>query len=325
MMSLVLSLRNAFRIRCWGSLSVITRTRTYISLQVKTCAFSSSVVPRNNQSQVQEVLLPSFQNSDFINRFLEENNGDLLENQLSRLSTKEIQDLTRNLASGFVKFEGREKTGIFNDKNLKINQLINSLRIECVKRLKSRNVSPENYISTNNDNFLEVLEFCELWLHLENRKTKSSFVFWVINDIGDSETGKSMVRFKHFTVDGFVKFCNLMRHVSLGESFHKFYVLIKFLDLFEGMSETDVADVCSTIVHHNLQLGADHPVNIMIKEKLVSYLEANIETISSRSLLKICSALNPQLEYNFPWQFVEQMKRIQRSVVDDMPNMRANQ
>ena len=292
--------------------------------QVKTCGFSTFPTTKN-RSQIQEQgqeedVQQLVKNSQiiYINRFLEENNEELRESRLAELSTEKLTEMTKDLASRFANLEVREKAALFKDPNLKINQYIKNLRTESVKRLKSKNVTPENYISTNNDNFLGVLEICEPWLHLESRKTKSSFVFWVINDIGDSETGRSMVRFKHFTVQGFVKFCNLMRHVSLGESFHKFYVLMKFLDLFDDMSETDIADVCSTIVHHQLQLACEHPVNIMIKEKLVKFLDANIDTISSRSLLKICSALNPQLEYNFPQQLVEQMKNIQRRAAADV-------
>ena len=235
--------------------------------------------------------------------------------EVSNLTFHQISETTENLATFLRTIEGRRRKVLIEDENSEISKLISALREELAIRLRMTKVPPDKFISLSNENFLNILKYCEHWLYLENRKTKNSFVFWVVNDIGDSESGRSMQRFKHFTVEGFVTFCNLMRHVSLGEGFHKYYILIKFLDLFDQMSSSDISDVCSTLVHHSLHLGTDHPVNQLLKQKLVNHLHHHLENLESRSIMKICTTLNPQLEYNFLPELVDNIQDIQRRAV----------
>ena len=151
-------------------------------------------------------------------------------------------------------------------------EMLKDIRKECNLRLKRKNVEQERFISLSNENFLKVLEFCHHWVAVEKSKSRNSFTWSVVNKIGDQETRTSMRRFKHFTKDGFVSYCNLMREVNLYKDFHKYYCIVKFVDLFPQMTEDDIGQVCNTFHHHNLTLPADHPMCQILKTKLVDYL-----------------------------------------------------
>ena len=230
---------------------------------------------------------------------------------ISNLSSQDLKEVVTDLAKVFHSFTGRERTKIFAEGTQEIIRFIDLIRVECVLRLKLRNVSADKFISTSTAEFEDVLEFCKLWLVLEDRYHKNSFIWSVVNDIGDSETGKSMARFKHFTKDGFVTFCSLMSHVRLGSGFHKYYVIIKILDLFHQMTEEDIRVVCSTISRHSLHLAADHPVNIKLKTKLIDYVHQNFSRIQDKTLAKIFPALNPSLEHHFPQFMIDNVIKIQ--------------
>ena len=99
------------------------------------------------------------------------------------------------------------KDKIFNDDTIELNLFLDALRAECVRRLKFYKVSKDKFISLLNEHFLNVLKFGEVWRFLEKCKKKNSFTFFLVNNTGDTETGRSVQRFKHFTKEGFVMYC----------------------------------------------------------------------------------------------------------------------
>ena len=99
------------------------------------------------------------------------------------------------------------KDKIFNDDTIELNMFLDALRAECVRILKFYKVSKDKFISLLNEHFLNVLKFGEVWKFLEKCKKKNSFTFFLVNNTGDTETGRSVQRFKHFTKEGFVMYC----------------------------------------------------------------------------------------------------------------------
>ena len=259
-------------------------------------------------SEKTQALIRDFVNGRPVISTLSSTNNDDLKNIVVEISQKV-----------FANIDKKEKMKILNASNRhSLVNFVDLLRNEMIGRLKKARVEEDKYISLNNENFHEVLEFSKSWIALEERKQKPSFVFWVVNNIGDSSTGVSMARFRHFTKDSFVTFCILTRHVSLMDDFHTFYVLIKFLDLFDQMNQSDIADVCATIYFHNMHLSQDHPVNINIKTKLLKFVIDNFLELKSRTLEKVCAVLNPSVEHQFPHELISKVKQIQEMVAGDV-------
>ena len=233
------------------------------------------------------------------------------------ISNKEIEDIIKDLAEAFKDVDNMIKDKIFSDDSIDLNKFLNIFRAECVRRLKINNVSEDKFISLSNEHFLDVLKLGDYWRCLEKRKSKNSFLFFLVNNIGDTETGRSIQRFKHFTKDGFVTYCRLVRHTTILPTFHSYYVLIKFLDLLEQMNQDDVGEVCSTIYYHSFHLACEHPVNILLKTKLIDYLKDNFSSITSRNLWKISTVLSPRFDYIFPLSLTPNIKEIQNLVASD--------
>ena len=241
-----------------------------------------------------------------------EESGDKLTESVEKLSSSELRTVVQDLSIIYDKLR-------FSDEEVKlsITQLADQVRLESLKRLKSYNVSAEKFISQSNDNLADVLEFCSYWKLIDEPKRKKSVVSQVINSIGDTERRTSVQRFKHFTKDTFVLFCNLMRHVYIYKDFHRYYVLVKFLDLFDQMTEEDISEVCQTIAHHGLHLSSDHPLALTIKTKLMDFMEENLHSIQSRSLSKICVAFSPSLEYQLPRDIIPRILRFQKKIIEE--------
>ena len=227
-----------------------------------------------------------------------------------------VQELSQKLFAG-IDIKERSKI-LRNNNSHNMVKIVDLIRKEMVTRLKKAKVEEDKFISLNNESFHEVLEFSKSWIALEEKRQNNSFLFWVVNNIGDSSTSTSMARFKHFTKDSFVTFCILMRHVSLMKEFHTFYVLIKFLDLFDQMNQRDIAEVCSTIYFHDIHLSQDHPVNIAIKTKLLKFVIDNHHELESRTLEKVCAVLNPSVEHQFPYELIPKAQQIQQMVAEDI-------
>ena len=164
-----------------------------------------------------------------------------------------------------------------------------------------------------NENFEKVLEFCHDWACVERSRAKGSFIYEVINKIGDQENGISARRFKHFTKDSFVSFCILMRKIYLSDYFHSYYCTVKFVDLLPQMTEDDIGDVCKTfIVHGSLTPAPDHPMTLTLKTMLVHYLNQNLNSIKSENLSIICSYIGT----HFHKSLATQCKALQTSMFD---------
>ena len=228
-----------------------------------------------------------------------------------QLSVQEIRAFVHDISSIYDKHKS------FLSDQQSFSLVVDQLRSESLTRLKSYNVTADKFISQSNDSLEDVLMFCHHWSKLEEPKRKKSVINQVVNNIGDTEKRTSVQRFKHFTKDSFIMFCNLMRHVNLYKGFHRYYVLVKFLDLFDQMTEKDVSDVCHTISHHGLHLSSDHPLSTIIKTKLMDFVEENINTIQPKSLAKICIALSPSLEYQLPREIIPRIIQFQRKIFEE--------
>ena len=239
-----------------------------------------------------------------------EDGGTKIREYVERLSREELQSIVRDIS---VIYRNSPHDRNYNSLTL----LVDEVRAESLKRLKSYNVAEDKFISQSNDNLEDILQFCAYWRQIDEPKMKRSVISQVINNIGDTERRTSVQRFKHFTKDSFVLFCNLMRHVNLFKAFHRYYVLVKFLDLFDQMTEQDIADVCQTIFHHSLQVSSDHPLTLSIKTKLLDFMEENITTIQSKSLSRICVALNPSLEYQLPREIIPRIIKFQKLIFEE--------
>ena len=240
---------------------------------------------------------------------------------ISELSNDQINEVLKDLEKVMLKIDPKTRSIIFKDEASPINILINNMRLECVSRLKSFKVSPEKFISQSNENFLNVIENARPWIVLEKRRTINSFIFFVVNNIGDYETSTSMSRFKHFTKDTFVIFCQLIRHTNLAPSFHKYYVIIKFLDFFDQMTETDIADVCSALSKHEIVLPVDHPVNKTLKSKLIQFMFENVDQISAISVFRICSFLGNHYAHFFPPDLTTNVMDVQKAIANRVEKM----
>ena len=65
------------------------------------------------------------------------------------------------------------------------------------------------------------------------------------------------------------------------------------VDLFDQMNEKDIGEVCWTIHAQQFFLTASHPLNDILKAKLLDFLVENISTVSSPSLQAISVVLVP--------------------------------
>ena len=245
-----------------------------------------------------------------------ENGGEKIREYIEKFSGREIQAVVGDISSLYYNQKPPE------DQSLSL--LVEELRSECLKRLKSYNVTEDKFISQNNDNLEDVLRFCHHWTRIEEPKRRRSVVTQIVNNIGDTDRRTSVQRFKHFTKDSFVLFCKLMRHVNIFQNFHRYYVLVKFMDLFDQMNEEEVTEVCSTIAHHSLHLSSDHPLALMIKTNLMDFLEQNIHVIEPKSLLKICVAFSPTVEYQLPREMIPRIINFQKRIFEENLHTRFN-
>ena len=109
-----------------------------------------------------------------------------------------------------------------------------------------------------------------------------------------------------------------MRKVNLTDNFHKYYCMVKFVDLFPQMTEDDIGEICHTFHHHHLVLPSQHPMNIMLKTKLLYYLIEHIDMIKSENLSHICLSLDDGfLPFDLEPKFVMlQSSMFQRQLMD---------
>jgi len=229
-----------------------------------------------------------------------------LQLNLRKLSYEELVDIVKSIGDDCWPDLLKQESDLSDTfENRIFMDIFKKLQLECNLRLRSRKVEKDKFISLSNENFENVLELCHLWTRVEKKRSKGSFTSAVINHIGDQERGNSTKRFKHFTKDSFVSYCVLMREVNLLKNFHKYYLLVKFVDLFPKMTENDIGAVCATFHYHKINLTSDHPMNMMLKTKLVEYLIENKSTINSQNLSKICLYLATHFPLSLSANFIQ--------------------
>ena len=104
--------------------------------------------------------------------------------------------------------------------------------------------------------------------------------------IGDSAGGVSTSRFRYFTKDTFVSFMELVKVTKLRKDrkFHTYYCTVKFNDLFDQMDQEDIGKVCHTFAKKKICHGAKHPMDVMLKEKIIDFLLLHRLDLTSENL-----------------------------------------
>jgi len=319
-------MRNAFRVFLARSLA---KTRPLFTITPSKILSNNKVEPTicferyNHQLQDCTAVLDRNDCADFLESFKNLNfssqeevsrtKGELSET-LRKLNYDQLVELVKVLKN--ENWEQLLTHGLqsetYPDKAAK--EMFEMIRLECNTRLKSRNVGMDKFISLSNENFEKVLELCHDWAAVEKKKSKGSFIYNVVNNIGDQQTATSSRRFKHFTRKSFVSFCILMREINLAKDFHSYYCIVKFVDLFPQMNQDDIGEVCHTFcVHGSLTPSPSHPMSVTLKTCLANFLEDNIRDIKSVNLLPICLYLGN----NLPDQLVSQCLSLQSSMFVD--------
>ena len=72
---------------------------------------------------------------------------------ISNLNSQDLKEVVTDLAKAFNRFTGRERTKIFAEGSQEIIRFIDLIRVECVLRLKLRNVNRDKFISTSTEEF----------------------------------------------------------------------------------------------------------------------------------------------------------------------------
>ena len=172
-----------------------------------------------------------------------------------------------------------------------IISMFDMLKLESNRRLVFRLVGEEKHISLANQRFQAVLPLAALWatldpLSMSMNSLTNSFHNNFVNHIGDSATGTSMSRFKHFTKDGFVAFMKLVEVVALMKTrkFHSYYCTIKFVDLFDQMDQHDIGAVCRAFAKKGIMHGSRHPMDAAMKGKIVAFLQEHHAEVTPTNL-----------------------------------------
>ena len=172
-----------------------------------------------------------------------------------------------------------------------IIRMFDLLKLESNRRLVFRLVGEGRHISLASRRFQAVLPLATLWATLDPLSTSpnsltNSFHNNFVNHIGDSATGTSMSRFKHFTKDGFVSFMKLVEVVALMKTrkFHTYYCTIKFVDLFDQMDQHDIGAVCRAFAKKGIIHGSRHPMDAAMKGKIVAFLQEHHAEVTPANL-----------------------------------------
>lgn len=173
--------------------------------------------------------------------------------------------------------------------DLAIRRMFDLLKLESNQRLSKKLVDKERFISMSSDNFLHILPLCKHWTHVDFSSpsintTMNPFHNNYINHIGNGASKTSNRRFKHFTKDGFVQFCEVMASCVLFKDFHKYYCTVKFADLMDQMDEDDLGKVCRAFVTKDIYHGREHPMDELVKGRIIRFLIKHRATITSHNL-----------------------------------------
>ena len=148
----------------------------------------------------------------------------------------------------------------------------------------------------------------------------------MIHRIGDSAGGVSTSRFKYFTKDSFVAFMELVGWTRLKKDrkFHTYYCTVKFNDLFDQMDQEDIGKVCATFAKKGICHGSQHPMDVLLKEKIIAFLLQHRLDVTSENLYKMSMFLKlGAMPENLHGRFVELQDALVRDGLDDKFTLRA--
>ena len=200
-----------------------------------------------------------------------------------------------------------------------LDQLFDMLKLECNTRLKSKLVSEDRFISLSSEHFTRVLPLSAAWSRIDSSTSPNaltnSFNNNYINDVGNADGSKnSNRRFKHFTKDSFVAFCGVMERTSLRKGFHKYYITVKFADLMDQMDEDDLGKVCRALVKKSIIHGGRHPMDVLVKTRLLDFLLEKGRLVQEQNLWHILVFLN---QGGSPPAVHERLQLLQQLLVED--------
>ena len=200
-----------------------------------------------------------------------------------------------------------------------LDQLFDMLKLECNTRLKSKLVSEQRFISLSSEHFTSVLPLSAAWARIDSSTSPNplanSFHNNYINDVGNADGSKnSNRRFKHFTKDSFVAFCGIMERTSLRKGFHKYYITVKFADLMDQMDEDDLGKVCRALVKKSIIHGGRHPMDVLVKTRLLDFLLEKGRLVQEQNLWSILVFLN---QGGSPPAVHERLLLLQQLLVED--------
>jgi len=215
-----------------------------------------------------------------------------------------------------------------------LRRIFDLLKLESNRRLSLKWVGEERFISLSNENFQSVLPFATLWAKLDPHTPSrhsydiltNSFHSNFVNRIVDSAGGVSMSRFKYFTKDSFVSFMELVQITQLRKDrkFHTYYCTIKFNDLFEQMGQDDIGKICAALVKKKIIHGSKHPMDVLIKEKIIAFLLKHRKEVTSDNLWKMSMFLGlGTLPENLLSKFIELQEAIIRDNLSNKISLRA--
>ena len=144
--------------------------------------------------------------------------------------------------------------------------------------------------------------------------------------IGDSAGGVSTSRFKYFTKDSFVSFMDLVGGTKLRKDrkFHTYYCTVKFKDLFDQMNQEDISEVCATFAKKRICHGSQHPMDVLLKEKIIAFLLQHRLDMTSENLYKMSMFIKlGAMPENLHDQFVELQDALVQDGLDEKFTLRA--
>jgi len=136
----------------------------------------------------------------------------------------------------------------------------------------------------------------------------------------------STSRFKYFTKDSFVSFMELVGWTQLRKDrkFHTYYCTVKFNHLFDQMDQEDLGKVCATFAKKRIFHGSQHPMDVLLKEKIIAFLLQHRLDVTSENLYKMSTFLQlGAMPENLLDKFVELQDALVRDGLDDKFTLRA--
>ena len=78
-----------------------------------------------------------------------------------------------------------------------------------------------------------------------------------------------------------------MTQLRKDKKFHTYYCTVKFNDLFDQMDQEDLGKVCATFSKKKICHGSRHPMDVLIKEKIIAFLMQHRMDVTSENILRM--------------------------------------